>query len=230
MSPAAWLTFPVYYYNLNGHRLGPHSIAYVDDDALCQSRWSQPWQKAVEQGLTLAIQEAIGLGKYRPTPNGHDIWFALQCWMTDFYEKGKFTMSDFEHYERIVAILIEAGASSKTVDIIQCFHSGNRLKLELLLKSKPQGKIKLNRSKLHVPDSLDAIAIKDYTYAGEPVGPLWELARARPCCLLNIEPMFEYLLERGEDLDEICGPGGTMLHAVVIDSVQPLYQGQVRLM
>ena len=208
-------------YNLN--HFGPHSIIYVNIDILNRAQESQPWQIAVAKGVTLAVEEAIKLGNYHPIPNGHDIWLALQYWIRDY----EFMMPDFENCERLILVLIEAGVSPGTADIIQCFHSGNRSILELLLlHCKPHGKIKFDRSTLYVPDSLDAVALENYTYAGKPVGPLWELARADTWFFSEFESMLEYLLERGEDLNEICGPGGTMLHAVLIDFVQPRHMGQ----
>ena len=209
-------------YDLN--QIGPHSIIYVNIDILNRAHKSQLWQMAVAQGLTLAVEEAIRLGKYHPVPNGYDIWLALQCWIDDCRETEEFMPPCLGNCERLILVLIEAGASPGTADIIQCFHSGNRSILELLLlQYRPHGKIKLDRSTLYVPDSLDAVALGNYTYAGEPVGPLWELARADTWSIFEFESMLEYLLERGEDLNEICGPGGTMLHAVVIDFLRPLH-------
>lgn len=112
--------------HLNQFRLGPHSITYIDIDALNRFQRSQLWQNAVEQGLTLAVEEIIELGKYRPIPNGYDIWLALQCWILEYYLRRKSMRPDFKHYERLISILIEAGASPGTADIIQCFHSGSR--------------------------------------------------------------------------------------------------------
>lgn len=55
------------------------------------------------------------------------------------------------------------------------------------------------------------------SYAGESVGPLWELARGDSLDG-NFESMLDLLLARGEPLNQICGPGGTMLHALIIKS------------
>ena len=46
-------------------------------------------------------------------------------------------------------------------------------------------------------------------------GPLWELAKGSSI-EENFELMLDFLLRRGENLNEICGAGETMLHALII--------------
>ena len=93
--------------------------------------------------------------------------------------------------------------------------------LGFLLTSWPEGKIRLRRNSLYLPNVWNAN--ENDTYNGESVGILWELFRAKNVRLKDYEAMLILLLERGESLNEVCGPGGTALHGCITSEDQILY-------
>ena len=181
---------------------------HLDWDAIWRFRESQPWQLMIEHGLYLTIEEALAIGKYKPSPEGYDICLALIC-----FERSPFK---FCTEDLLISELIKNGAIPGDKDVIQCLYVGNKPMLETILEAWPSGRIQLDRSNLYVPDDFDPVAVKNYTYEGETVGPLWELARAY-CSDLAFEEMLDVLLNRGEDINALCGPGGTIIHALIIN-------------
>lgn len=69
--------------------------------------------------------------------------------------------------------------------------------LGFLLTSWPEGKIRLRRDSLYLPNVRNA---ENDTYNGESFGILWELFRAKNVRLKDYEAMLILLLERGESL------------------------------
>jgi hypothetical protein len=66
--------------------------------------------------------------------------------------------------------------------------------VELLLYHRPAGKLRLR------------------TNEDDEVGPLWALAKAQA----DTEEKIDLFLDRGEDVNEVCGPGGTALHGAIL--------------
>ena len=117
----------------------------------------------------------------------------------------------------LCSVLIESGVVVRQKHIIECVYRGGPGILNILLASWPQGKIRLNRDMLRL-STLWRVGNYDekenHTYSGDYVGILWEICRFSGNH--KSELMLDFLLERGESLNEICGPSGTALHACII--------------
>lgn len=187
-------------------------ILYLNEAAIRGFRRSQPWQVMVEQGLTLTVKEALEMGKYNVFSERFDISLALGCYIGNY----RWDSRGQKNLRRLISILIEHGARPRTEDIVQGIAFYGTPLLDLLLQSLPKGKFKLNRSSKYVPAGLSDTEMQNYTHNGEAVGPLWELGRN---ALYDFELKLDYFLNRGEDINEICGPGGTIFHALIIKSI-----------
>ena len=118
----------------------------------------------------------------------------------------------------LCSILIEFGVVFHQRHIIECLYQRRPDILSTILASWPPGKIQLRRDTLLLSNTLSDLRTpdtkKNHTYNGDSVGILWELSRASFYGFDN--DMLNFLLERGESLNEVCGPGGTVLHACII--------------
>ena len=190
----------------------------LDWDAIETFRKSQPWQSMVQNALHLTVENALSSKKYSVTPHGYDISLVLMKWAenSDLALKRHFDLA-YEPYHQLIVALIKYGARPGMKDILICLEFGRKRTLEKLLETWPSGRIELNRGKLYVPCGLGSVEEENYTYNGEAVGPLWELARMRSS-ITDFETILDYFLGRGEDINATCGPGGrgTMLHALII--------------
>lgn len=187
----------------------------LDEDAITNFRMCQSWQIMVEQRLILAVEDALTTGKYKVSPDQDDISLAIQ----NAHDIGVHTVVD-KHlqprlHQQLLPKLLERGARPGTGDIIRCLAQGDVPILEFLLRSYPRGRLKLDKSSLYVPNDWDDTRKLNYTYEGNEVGPLWELARVgygNP----EFASILDFFLARGERLDDVCGPwGGTIVHALV---------------
>ena len=190
---------------------------HVDFDAW-DHRESQPWRIVVEQGLALCCRDVLRRDLFVPNKNGEDVSVALS-YVGEWYETEDFPNGQPIH--RLISVLINSGVAVNERNIIECLCGGTAAILETLLQSWPKENLRLRRDVLYLPEGLRRYGERDeldQKYAGETVGPLWELARGG---ILGSEfgTMLDFLLERGELLDEICGPGGTMMHALIIGIV-----------
>lgn len=186
-------------------------------DLMAELYRSQPWQFVFEQGLFLAAEEILATGKYTVQPGSLIISHVLRHFII---RKLKGNINEFEPVFRVISMLIRHGVLPTDADIIECLGTGSTPILISLLSTWPSGKLKLNRGQLQVPPGMEIQEFRNYTYEGEAVGPLWELARVSHFLYIHdYESMLDYFLRRGEDLDEICGPGGTMLHALIVKQI-----------
>ena len=194
------------------HDSSPSSML-LDKDTILTFGKSQPWELMVEHALDLTVEKALSSGKYSVPPHGYDIYLVLLTWAKTYiwtYECFQVLVA-YEPYHQFIVRLIEHGARPGTKDIIFCLEFGQKCTLEKLLETWPSGRIELNRDEVYAPF---ALYNPNDTYNGEAVGPLWELARMS--WKVDYETMLDYLLGRGEDINAICGPRGTMLHALII--------------
>lgn len=181
----------------------------VDWDAVDEESDKQPWRIVVEQGLALCCGDLVTRNLYKPFVDGQDISLAIHT-----ISPGQFAPdSDLEEIFQLIRFFIKSGSIVSQRNILECLYRGTASILKLLLDTLPKGAIQLNRENLFV--SYHSNDVRDDTYDGETVGPLWELARSMPP-MHQFEPMLDLLLARGERLDQRCRPGGTMLHALVI--------------
>ena len=174
----------------------------------------QPWQIIVEQKLPLSLRDAVLKNCYTPPSNGEDISLAL---LPPIIHGEPFYSRDSEHEvlsQQLLSYLIEFGAGVREKHIVECLYAGIADSLRILLASWPQEKIRLRRHPLLLMPFWEQ-AQGVYKYNGESVGILYELVRVSPH-RFDFEAKFLLLLERGEVLNEICGPGGTALHASII--------------
>lgn len=93
-------------------------------------------------------------------------------------------------------------------------------------RSRPNGEVALSRRDWFLypyqlyncerfPSEPEYVDVRQYTYANESIGILWELGRSQGD-LEDFEAVLNFLLERGENLNKICGPGGSILHSLVL--------------
>ena len=78
VSDAAWKKLPVYL-PMRGPDMGEDKLIRLDWDHIKAFRQSQPWQVMVEQGLPLAVEEALRAEIYILPTNDNDISVALRC-------------------------------------------------------------------------------------------------------------------------------------------------------
>lgn len=216
VSNAVWIKLSIRFPVLYSRENHSDDSVHLDWKSIPTFRESQPWQIMVEQALPLTVEEALRKGEYVLCSNQYDIRLVIRCWQ----QENDFNQYDEEvgPYMRLLSFILDNGARASTDDIIECFSYGNAEFLKLLLRSWPNGKILLDRRNTFVPGELikrEGYDVRNYTYAGQVVGPLWELVRGYPGGG-DFELMLDFLLDRGEDRNEICGPGGTILHALII--------------
>ena len=195
---------------------GPISDLQYSFDWIAMDEGSdkQPWQIVVEQGLPLCLRDAVLSGHYNPPRSGEDISLALFCPFT-------FQCMDYEKQlsRQLCSYLIEFGAVVRQRHIIECIYYDDADTLRFLLASWPQKKIRLMKYVLYLSKVLPRIdddVEGNHTYNGESVGVLWELVRSSDIGGIDFEAKLVLLLERGESLNEVCGPGGTILHGSII--------------
>ncbi len=123
---------------------------------------------------------------------------------------------------------MEHGALVRDMDIIICIFWGSLSILNLLMTARPPGKLVLTRKDFNTPSPLADLYryyypldsgcagyydSRDCNYGGERVGPLWEVGRSHSW---DFQPMLDFLSDRGEGLNDKCGPGGALIHALII--------------
>lgn len=199
-------------YLRNGYRMQDYprpGHPSIDWKAVNEDSDSDPWQIVVEQGLALCCGDVFKRNLYKPLGHGQDISLALFL-----HERFSGDHLFLQAVDQLVRLLIESGSIVSQRNILECLYVGTASTLKLLLDPWPKGPIRLNRENLFVRRR-SSNDVRENTYDGEAVGPLWELAR---CCPDedHFELMLDLLLARGERLDQSCGPGGTMLHALPI--------------
>lgn len=173
-----------------------------DWQAVEQGSNHQPWQIVVEQGLALCCRDLVENNLYKPSGHGQEIALAMSTALS--------SRMDPQAVDVLIRLLVDFGRILSRKNILECLYIGTASTLEALLDAWPKGAVQLNRGNLLPP--FPGEDVRETTYAGENVGPLWELVRSRRS---EFEPMLDLLLERGERLDQSCGPGGTMLHAII---------------
>ena len=194
-----------------------HSICgteLLDWDAVNTRIDRQPWQIIVEQGLPLSLRDAALRHCYTPPSDGQDISIAI-LHSPDF--GGYETHREKILTQQLLSNLINFGAIVSERNIKECVHADRDDLLEILLASFPSEKIRLRRRPLSLSNDLADVSsnhTKNHTSSEESIGVLWELALAN--FISHPEAMLVRFLNRGESLNEICGPGGTALHARII--------------
>ena len=195
-------------YRMQYEKLGDPNI---DWKAVDEGSDNQPWQIVVEQGLALCCGDLIKRNLYKLLGHGQDISLVLikdRKYVRDF---------DPQFTDQFIRLLIQSGSVVSQRNILECLYVGTASALDLLLDTQPKGAIQLYRENLFI--SLPSDDVREDTYDGEAVGPLWELARSGRF-EDEFETMLDLLLARGERLDQSCGPGGTMLHALILRNLK----------
>lgn len=166
---------------------------YIDWDTIIAWQEHQPWHRLVEIGLALSVLDALRTNKLRLSPECDDIVLALVADCND------------EACLQIVLTLVEYGAPVNDDAILLALVRGALPIVKLLLAQRPHGKLKSRELPRH---------------GGAIVGLPWKLLEATQSIHFNkhydFGGMLDLLLERGECLNESCGPGGAMLHGIVL--------------
>ena len=162
----------------------------------------QPWQIVVEQKLPLCLRDAVLRNCYTIPSDGEDISLAL---LLPHKERDSVQKA---LAQQLLSYLIDFGAVVRKKHIIECLYVGLPDILRKVLASWPKKKIRLREH------HLESMCLGERA-RGESVGILYELVRANRYAD-GFEAKLLLLIERGEVLDEICGPGGTALHASII--------------
>ena len=211
-------TFRVAEYRSRLHWIRQEYQDRSDWDAVDEYSDRQPWQIIVEQGLPLSLRDAALKHYYTPPSDGMDISLVItdvskirECKETRC--KGFIVLA-----RQLLSYLIELGAIVCERHLFECVSRGRADLLGALLDSWPQGTIRLTPHRyLPICRTTSGNEKKNDYYNGDSVGILYELVRARTVVLDDFEAMLVLLLERGESLNEICGPGGTALHGAIVN-------------
>ena len=220
VSPVIWQ-----YLRKQYRRSGYYSYYRVDWEAVDECSDRQPWQIIVEQGLPISLRDAALKSYYTSHGDGMDISLALTHVPT-FQRPFQYGYKGYrELAQQLLSNLIEFGAVVRERHIFECLYFGRADLLGTLLASWSEEKIRLKRRRVwvvyrEVKSSLDP---KDDDYNGDSVGVLWKLVRGSDLRKVNLKAMLVLLLERGESLNEISGPGGTALHGSIIRAYHERY-------
>ena len=194
----------------------PKGNPSIDWEVVDEGSDDQPWRIVVEQCLALCCGDLIKRNLHKPLGHGQDISLALLRYSEFSGDPGPPAV------DQLIRLLIEPGSIVSQRNILECLYHGTASLLELLLDTWPRGAIQLNREELFIPRPSSLDDVREDTYDGKAVGPLWELARAHRG-LDAFELMLDLFIARGESLDQSCGPGGTMLHALIVSSQDENY-------
>ena len=211
--PTLWRYLRRNYRSMTKWDWPPNCDKLLDWGAVDTRSDRQPWQIIIEQGLPLSIRDAVLKKSYTLPADGEDISLALLS-ATNFYDFDD-DFDDGVWTQLLPSYLIQYGAIVRQRHVLECLYIGRASWLETLLTSWPKGKIRLGR---HLIASMSPLEqAKDN---GQSVGILYELIRDNlynNSYKVDLEAKLLLLLERGEVLNEICGPGGTVLHASIIN-------------
>ena len=193
-----------WYWHEKGHKLLDWRVVDTRSDR-------QPRQIIVEQGLPLSLRDAVLKKYYNLSKDGEEI--SLTIYSSTIFQDCK----DGILAQQLLSYLIQFGALVKERHIVECLHIGRANCLETLLASWPKEEIRLRSHPLLSMSTLEQ-AGEDCMYNGKSVGILYELVRINSNNRLktDFKAKLVLLLERGEVVNEICGPGGTALHALII--------------
>ena len=194
----------------------------IYSDAVDQGFDRQPWQIAIEQNLPLSLKDAVLRNCYTSPSDGEDISIALITFTygNELYGHGK-EVREFLA-QQLLSYLIQFGAVVRERHLIQCLYGGRADSLRILFASWPKKELqlRLHHCPLSMPGSERFCSMKENcTCIGESVGILYRLVQGNSTT--DFEAKLVLLLERGEILNEICGPAGTALHAIIIN----IYRG-----
>ncbi|KAF7509845.1 hypothetical protein GJ744_007356 [Endocarpon pusillum] len=143
-------------------------------------------------GLALSVDQAIADGADF-NALGHDtLEMALYC--------ANFVQEDHEDpwFFKCVQKILERNVHVNDADFLYAMMHNPVEIVELLLDHRPAGKLRLR------------------TNGYDEVGPLYALAAE--ATMPDIKEKIDLFLDRGEDVNELCGPGGTALHAAILRS------------
>ena len=198
----------------------------------------------IEQGLELCVKDALTKASHQFHPYDQDITIALQALpllrsqdnsRNHSYRIRNQSTEIEKPVERLISLLMEHGAPVRDKDIIICMFWGSLSMLNLLMTARPPGKLVLTRKDFNTPSPLADLYryyypldskwagyydSRDFDYGGERVGPLWELGRSQS---REFQPMLDFFVDRGEGLNDRCGPGGSLIHALIIKASHFLF-------
>jgi len=110
----------------------------------------------------------------------------------------------------ILAVVLKHYPLVKDDDVIAALIRGSPAALQILLQYRGPGKLCLKPSESPMEYSGHHVWNKGGRY-----GPLWFICE-RGSSDADIEAIIDLLLERGEDINDLCGPLGSMLHSHIL--------------
>jgi hypothetical protein len=155
------------------------------------------WLRYVEDYLSVE-----GRGISRKVPNVREV--AVSCACRTQYEGGATKAVECDD---ILAVVLKHYPLVKDDDVIAALIGGSPAALQILLQHRGPGKLCLKPS-----GSSMEYADRHVWKKGERYGPLWFIEE-RGSSDAETEAIIDLLLERGEDINDLCGPLGGVLHS-----------------
>jgi hypothetical protein len=186
-----------------------HQIAYGDGEC----RWCclplrlvhEPIHLAIAHGWLRYVEDYLsvkGRGMNRKVPNVREV--AVWCACRKQHKSGYVKAVECDD---ILAVVLKHHPLVKDDDVIAALIGGSPAALQILLQYRGPGKLCLKPSDSHIEFSGRHVWKK-----GERYGPLWFIEE-RESSDSESEAIIDLLLERGEDINDLCGPLGSILHS-----------------
>ena len=121
----------------------------------------------------------------------------------------------------IVATLVEKHSHADDAEIISALQFSSAELVRLLLAHRPDGKIVFTSNTLTSDEGfvaeLRGSGLSEYDHKTFDTGPMWYITRrAYVHAWKDRAELIDLFIERGEDINDRCGPVGTALHAALL--------------
>ncbi|KAM0796938.1 hypothetical protein BDR22DRAFT_936967 [Usnea florida] len=183
VSPSLWM-----YLRDKCRPLGAYEVCDLDWGAIARKPDTQPWQIAIEQGLSLCSGDVIEKGLY--TPQGDDEAISIALVLHQYITSGPLDARN-DTLNELVTLLLEWGAAVSPTNIVMCLRHGTVPTLEGLLDSCSKDRIEA--------EAIDLIS--ELTFSSQTHE--------------KFETKLDSLLARGKKMIQLSGPSGTVFHNIV---------------
>ncbi|KAI9695684.1 MAG: hypothetical protein M1836_006136 [Candelina mexicana] len=169
----------------------------------------QIWSLVVQENLYLCYKDAINAGRHSPQAQDIDAAFATWVMYLDNKEREEFAL-----------FMVKHAASFTDQNILDCLHAGYVKPLKVMLEVHPRGYLQWRRRPFVYGHPVYRCLFEKEVNGSNImplIGPLQALAMGRST-VDGFEEILELLLDRGEDLNNVCGSQGAMIHVLVHNS------------